>query len=124
MFERIAQFFSKGWGIFTDWIAGCWETVKAWTTSIWAVVLLAAGWVYSLLEWLNDKVESVISWVDGFLFPDVVLGGSGTFTYYFNVANTVAPIEELFRYIIAYFALLISLNIYRLVKSWIPTVSG
>jgi len=123
MFERVVSWWNSLWDKIYAHSCGIWDGAKAAITSAWGTVLIVVGWIWLILNWISDRITQLIAAIDAFAFPDVSVGSTGTLMYYFNLCNTFVPLEELFGFCIAYLGLLAFLNIYKLIKSWIPTFS-
>jgi len=103
-----------------------WTTVGAWVGIVWSVLAVVVGYYLDVLSWLEDKVTAVgdgisatlSAWGTGF----ASFGAFGASA--FGMANSFFPVAEFLSMMGVYVALWVGLLIYRVVKSWIPTVSG
>jgi len=90
----------------------------------------AAVWVFdflkeivvTLLGSLFGALTSAISTLAGYLSDAVSLLGS--YTTYLAFANAWFPVDLLFQLLYAYAIFWLALIVYKVVKSWIPFVSG
>jgi hypothetical protein len=92
--------------------------ILAFLQSVMAIGLIIAG---LLLYYWND-IQALVSEIIANL-GDIVFPASGPttsgFSYYYTLANTFTPISETVTLAVGYLALLVGLNIYRFIKSWI-----
>jgi hypothetical protein len=123
MFDAIIGWLGGAWGWLKWLIDEIWNQAKAALTSVWAVVVLVAGWIWAILENIVSSVTALISKIDQLAFPDVSPGMPGSLSYVAKVANTFFPLQEAFVYLTAFVVLLLALTGYRFIKSWIPTLS-
>lgn len=118
---------------FFSWLAGpFWNAIKGVWQTTWNV--FSAGWF-----WITATVVGFIAITDHvskFLFDAVVLATSagvglvldgqdqsGHVNSLFSVVNLFFPLAEGFTLISAYSLLMLAAFLYRLIKSWIPTVA-
>lgn len=122
MFDWLLSFW-QGFKDFIAWIwTATWDTVVKWFSSVWGVVLSFCSFMAWLWDELNAIVNQLVSLVQTFAFPSVDVNSAGL-TYYLNIANTFFPLQELFVFIVSWLTLVGVLTVYRLIKSWIPTLS-
>lgn len=121
MFDSLKRWlfdiFDKTWYI----IAEVWRQVANFFRTTWGVVLLVAGWVWTCLTYVVDSLGDVVNAVAGIVMPGLSAGGN--LTNIFGICNYFLPLQEVFAYIVLYAALLAALTVYRVIKSWIPTLS-
>jgi len=116
MFDTIVQFL-KG---FFDWIS--WLFTEVWRQcafalwSVWSFVLVAAGLIYSLFDFLKTMVSAIIGMIDTLVLPtfDLSCGGARRAL---EMANTFLPVSEFFAMLLAYLVLLGVLLGYKSLKS-------
>jgi hypothetical protein len=75
---------------------------------------------YWLLNWAIGEVSTCLGDLQSIQLPGTNLNGLTGM----ELANTFFPLVETFGLIFVYLTFLAVLNLYRLAKSWIPTVSG
>jgi hypothetical protein len=104
--------------------------------------LTSAGWFLwlkgALLGALKDGLQQFWTWLLGIVlaFADTILGlivdhlpqdwriDLSPIVYWLQVANAWFPLAETLGFLGVYYAFLLVIVVYRIVKSWIPTVSG
>lgn len=124
MFKKIIA----AWDKFFAWCAWAfseaWRAVNALFAKAWAVVLSCIAALYELWEWMTEAITTVIAVIDGIVFPAAAQAGApGAILTVLNICNTFLPLQELFNFLVAYMALYAVVMTYRLIKSWIPTLS-
>ena len=92
-------------------------------TTLWGVLVLIAGWFWTVVVFIKDSIGDVLQGLADLVLPTVSVSLASSITSYASLANTVAPLQEAMVFLVAYLGMLIVLTIYRLVKSWIPTLS-
>jgi len=75
---------------------------------------------YWLLNWAIGEASTCLEYLQSIQLPGTSLNGLTGL----ELANTFFPVVETFEILFVYLTFLAVLNLYRLVKSWIPTVSG
>ena len=75
---------------------------------------------YWLLNWAIGEASICLGYLQGIQLPGTSLNGLTGL----ELANTFFPVTETFGLLFVYLTFLAVLNLYRLVKSWIPTLSG
>lgn len=113
-----------------DWISWFGRTVWAGFISlvqtIWGKFLIMIGWVWAVLEvvkllfiWLKDQLLSIINaFID---IPHLPTGATDAFA----LLNYMVPMSETVVLFAAYLTVILTMMIYRHVKSYIPgPVSG
>jgi hypothetical protein len=98
------------------------EGVKFATTT-WGILLIVGGLAYSAFADSVGAIQSIIDVLSGQSVGTSLASPSG-FTYALSIANTFAPMDELFSYGSSYLVLVCGFGLYRLIKSWIPTLTG
>lgn len=121
MFDSILAWFSsaRSW---LDWLwRECWRQAGNVVTSVWGVLLIVIGWIYTGCKWIGDTVAEMARQIDAVAMPDF---GHGTpMTEGLAMINTFLPLQELLGFIVAYVGLRVILQGYSFIKSWIPTLS-
>jgi hypothetical protein len=91
-------------------------------STVWTIVLAFVALVYWFFNTVGAMIASLISIVDQLVFGATSASGSGLSTF-LATANTFVPLQETMVFLVSFGALLIALTTYRLIKSWIPTLS-
>jgi len=122
----LAQSFGELFGFITEWavrLSGHWRflllPVFAVITLLFHQVGFAAASVFGMIQLVANIV-------------DLLSGAKGEFSNFdwgpyeevLSLTNGIFPLAEAIAMIIAYGAFVVSLLVYRVAKSWIPTVSG
>jgi len=100
-----------------------WRQVGVTLTSAWTITLALVGVVWWAIDTISSVVAGFVGIVDAIVFPAQHAATSGPLTYWLSVANTFMPVSETMAFLVGYLALVMALTTYRLVKSWIPTLS-
>lgn len=117
-----------------NWLAGLWETVwgviqEIWRqtgetiANAWTIGLLVIGWVWWAFDKIGGVIATLVGAVDAIAFPSLSSAAPGTLSYVLSVANSFFPVDALFAFLVGYVTLRLSLTVYKLIKSWIPTLS-
>lgn len=123
MFDRIISWLAGAWS-WLGWLKDeIWRQVRGGLLSVWGFVLIAVGWLWSAVDFISSSVAAVLAKVDALVFPSVSVGMPGSLSYAASVANTFFPLQEAITMAVAFMALVLGLTVYRLIKSWIPTLS-
>lgn len=112
--SQLFQFLSN---LVSNW----WNTFRQVVTKV--VVAILAFFVALMVEWfqlLRESVEAIAALFTDFVFPEVGLEIPSAVMQGIAVANTVAPISEMFGYLILWGGLAGVLSLYRFLKSWLP----
>lgn len=118
---NIKKFFSDWFGGYWARILGMWNGSMAWLVTVWGVVLLVAGWLWSVWHFISGSLHSAIAYVDAIIIPTVG-APSGWLLGKFALANTFFPVDELFQMILAYLTLLgvlFTLKLGRKAAGWL-----
>lgn len=124
MFDAIANWFNALFEEGRSLTAFIWAQIVGFLVSVWSIVLTIATLVWLFLREVLTAIQASVAAIDAVTVPATPSGSPGTIGYFLNVANTFFPLSELFVFLVAYGALMAGLTVYRVVKSWIPTVSG
>jgi hypothetical protein len=118
-----------------DWLLNLWhlisywfgeifrETIKFFTTS-WGVILIMGGMVWFVFNDTIEALNGVAALVSGRTIDAYNQSAPGTISQILTVCNTFTPLDEFCQYFGAYMTLVIAWGTYKLIKSWIPTLSG
>ncbi len=98
-----------------------WQKFCDFGFSIWGVIVLAGGWIYYLFTSLVGHVTATVAAIANLVIPSQ--GVQNTLATFTGIANTFFPLQECMVFLVAYLSLCLALTIYRLAKSWIPTLS-
>lgn len=111
-------------GFLGNWFIECFRIAKNYVTSFWAFAVAVVGiaWVIvnhivAIIALLLDSISGLVTGDWSFTPPDgisTILAG----------ANTFFPLQEFFGYLITYGILLTVLTVYRIIKSYVPTVGS
>lgn len=99
------------------------EAIK-FTTTAWGVIVLVVGLAYAAMLDTVGAINSVVVSIDGFTSNGPSLTAPSGIGGMLAIANTFTPLDEVFQYASAFLIVLLGVGIYRLIKSWIPTMSG
>jgi len=115
------------WNGFYDFLYQAWNKVFEVVAHSWATVLIFVGWFATILASIKASFILVAEVVGQFTPMDVAAEGSvavsGGMLDMLALANTIMPLEEGIAMLIAYCTAAFYLTMYRLFKSWIPTLS-
>src|ERR1700731_3699678 len=98
------------------------EAIK-FTTTTWGVVVLIAGLAYTAMADTVGAINSALNAVQG-MGSGPSLGSTSGISTFLATTNTFCPLDEAFAYGSAYLVLVCGIGLYRVIKSWIPTLSG
>lgn len=122
MFTALLSWFA-GARTWLDWLLReIWRQVERIFTSVWGWGLITVGWIYTGAKWIGDSIGELAASIDAIQFPEIS-HGSGPMSEGLAFANTILPLEELLGFVVAYITLRLGLTVYKLIKSWIPTLS-
>jgi hypothetical protein len=100
-----------------------WDKIKLFGNTTWSLVVLVVGWLFTAVVWLGDLITETLASIASLVIPTISTTLAGSVASYAALANTVLPLSEAMVFLVAYLGMLLILTIYRLVKSWIPTLS-
>lgn len=110
-----------------DALTGLLKSAGTFFVSVWGIVVAFGGGLLIAFTTICTLIDELAVAIGDMFFPaSADVSGSlsiGGFEHYYRIANTFTPVTEVAAYCVAYFGLIIVLNIYRLIKSWIPTLS-
>jgi hypothetical protein len=98
------------------------EAIKFCTTT-WGVVVIAGGLAYTVAQDTVAAFNEALTAI-GAIDPSASLGSTSGIGTFLAVTNTFLPLDEVFAYGGAYLVLVCAVGVYRIIKSWIPTLSG
>jgi len=108
-------------GVLT-WFSPFLGNVLGFMTGAYGILTIVGLVVLTLWTEINNSIDGLISGLTTMIMPADSPTTAG-FEYYYQVANTFAPVTEVGAMAVSYMGLLVALNIYRAIKSWIPTVA-
>lgn len=135
IFSCFYNFFMYIWGIFldivyifTDFIFGIWiTTYNSVQYGVYYVFDTILSILYNLVDYVGEyfQIGQISSNRDvwGFSFNEFYQAFA-EITDLFQWVNLFIPLDTMFFCLIVYSEILVSWIVYKLVKSWIPTVSG
>jgi hypothetical protein len=120
MFTSLLQFFDALWktGL------GIFQTIWDWTkfAYVWIIGLVLAFLTIGgrVTDFVWSQVQVIFGIITGANMPNGNLVGSATGNL-LNIANIFFPVAEMFTLMTALTVTMLSMMLYRLIKSWIPT---
>jgi|ERR1700736_2024391 hypothetical protein len=122
MFSGLVAFFVSLWnGIKSIW-QGTWNIItRGWTWAVGLIVIIV-GCVTQVVNAFCDLLESVATSVAGLTAPNHTPDFSGV-SEFLAVANHFFPVAEGFALLTLMSVTWLVMISYRLVKSWLPTLS-
>ncbi len=122
MFSGLVAFFVSLWnGIKAIW-QGTWNIItRGWTWAVGLIVIIV-GCVTQVVNAFCDLLENVATSVAGLTAPNHTPDFSGV-SEFLSVANHFFPVAEGFALLAVLSITWLVMLSYRLVKSWIPTLS-
>src|ERR1051326_1840024 len=120
MFDGLVAFFVGIW----NGIKWLFNAVWTWTHNVWAWLLLITIGTWDILNRMGDGIVWLISRIPSF---GDFLGGHNNLTGFdlsaLSYANYVFPLDSLLGAVVVYAGAWIVALVYRVVKSWIPTLA-
>jgi hypothetical protein len=104
------------------WLQDAFREVVKFTTAHWGIVLIFAALAWGAMDIATSGFIVLLSIVNGLASDSFSLTPPTELLNVLAIANTFTPLQEFFVYLIGYLTLLGGLTLYRIVKSWIPTV--
>jgi hypothetical protein len=108
-----------------EWLRALLNTVWLWVLSLLAILFAPVLWILDLIiEFQNlmiTQLNSILTKVTGLM--QAVWSAVGALGYPLGLANAFIPVTEIFAALTFLFVLWVLGLLYRLIKSWIPTVS-
>ena len=123
MFNKVLSFFLSLWGSFGDLVKEIVRQCGVTLANAWTIGLAVIAAVWTVAEKIKAMVAQVAGIVDQLAFPSVSTPSSGPLTEILAVANTFLPLDTMMLNLVQWGALLLALTVYKLVKSWIPTLA-
>lgn len=121
MFTSVLNFFAGLWDVAKSIAQGAWNVVLAgWTWAVGVVVMLF-GLVSFVVERISSAVTELVGLFASLTVPDP--NASQSVGDWLAVGNTFFPLQEMFSMLVLLSATWITVMTYRLIKSWIPTLS-
>jgi len=122
------EWLKDAFGSLFNWLATFGNLVNSFFKFQWLCITGGVAflmWAFEIL--VNDLASMATSLADTFTSAQAGMAAPGTkSTFLVNalaLANTLTPLEELIAYVVLYVVIMSSLTLYRLIKSWIPTLS-
>jgi len=92
-----------------------WDTVVKWVGQKWAVTLTFFGITFLFFDKVKEGIGYALSQVANVVIPATnVTSSMSQISHILALCNTFFPLEELFVFIVAYYALLIALTLLRI----------
>jgi len=123
MFASLISWLAGAFNWTSDAITEVWRVIKDFYGWWFGLIITAVGWLWLVLTWVTNSLTDVLEQIDALVFPTLSSGVPGPVSSCMALANTFFPVAELFAFLIAWLALMLTLSAYRLIKSWIPTLS-
>ena len=122
MFDAIGAFFNALWSACKGIWQSVWDIlVKGWTWAVGLIVLIV-GCVTQVVNAMADLLENVAAEVGSLTAPDHHPDFSAA-TDFLATANHFFPVQETFALMMLLSVTWLIMLSYRLVKSWLPTLS-
>lgn len=102
------------------------EPVFRFLSKAWFITVAFFGFVFWAFQTVESAIVQVINTVSSMVVPSAGtpgVTGAGGITYLLQLANTFVPLQETLAFLVTYFAFHVILSLYRIIKSWIPTLS-
>jgi hypothetical protein len=121
MFNAIGWLLNSIWTALRSIIQGIWNIVlQGWTWAVGLIVVICTV-VTDVVNTIASMLESLATALSSLTLPDSnVVGSVGDCL---AVANYFFPVEEMFAGLVLISATWIIMLVYRVIKSWIPTLS-
>jgi hypothetical protein len=109
-------------------LSSIWTKVASFATLTWATVTIVAGWIYYCVTEAGNAIADIGPTILAIVIPSGVSGSAGsglssTILSWCAIANTLFPLAEAMGFLVGWLGLCVILSGYRLIKSWIPTLS-
>lgn len=108
------------------------DWIRQWVNGVWVFVLGFIAWLLTPIKWFLKYVEDSLLWMSEQLDTfrqfvddlwDRFFAAYGQIGNVLSIANGIVPLNHIFAALTMLFSLWLIALIYRLVKSWIPTVA-
>lgn len=120
--DWLASLLNGIWQAFVEWFKGVIKYASDAVSWFWTTVAVGvAGLFHALIVTFASIVHAATDKLTTVVLPNLGLPPLASDVY--NFANTFAPVTEALTLGSAYLALVGVLTAYRLIKSWIPTLS-
>jgi len=103
---------------------GFWEGLKGLALSYWGALIAMGTALLSCWDLLNGWVADAAQVLVELVIPSIGVQWSSSLLAAAALGNKFVPLTEACVFFVAWGALSLGLQIYALIKSWIPTVSG
>lgn len=109
-------------GGFLTWLKAVWDYAKKSVSWFWATVMAAAlAAVHYVVDSFNQMIDSATKVITDNVIPALQL--PDITGQYYELSNTFFPVTLALLLLGAYLGFIGALTLYRLIKSWIPTLS-
>lgn len=109
------------WGAFDKWLWFATESLKqawAWCKSIWGVVLIGAGWLWTISSYWKGGIGDVVDAIQEIVIPNIDTNASGI-SATLAICNRFLPLSEMFLMLAAYLSLVTGISLYRIAKKYL-----
>jgi hypothetical protein len=121
-FEGLIAFIGAVWSALKAIIQGTWDIIqRGWTWAVGLIVIIV-GCVTQVVNAFSELLENVASSVAGLTAPNHAPDFSAL-SEFLAVANHFFPVAEMFGLLTVLSITWLIMISYRLVKSWLPTLS-
>lgn len=114
------------------WLAWLWSTIKAIWQACWEFIKTGWTWIVATIvgfiaithqvsTFVVNVIGQVFDLINGVVLPNHNLSSPSVGTL-MDFANYIFPLNEGLTLMSAYSLVLMSLTLYKLIKSWIPTL--
>lgn len=123
MFQTLLNFLAEVQQWFSWLFTEVWRQFGVVLKSYWGWCLIFVGWGFTVVKFVDAALQEILARIDSINLPTVTSYVPGGATVSLQFINTFLPLSELLGYIVALMVLRLGLSVYRLIKSWIPTLS-
>ena len=123
MFQVLINWLADGQNWLSWIIRECWRQIGSALKSYWAWIIICVGWIYTGAKFVGDCLTELVSVVANINIPTISNPVPSGAYQALAFINTILPLTELVGFVVALILLRLGLTMYRLVKSWIPTLS-
>jgi hypothetical protein len=122
MFSAIGAFFLGLWNALKALVQTIWNVVQqGWTWAVGLIVIIV-GCVTEVVTAINNLLSEAVGALSSLVMPQSNVSASGVGNF-LAVANHFFPVEEMFALMTAISVVWVIAISYRLIKSWLPTLS-
>ena len=123
MFDWLLNFFANLWSAFVSLVQGVWDFCKTGWTWIVALIVGFVSVTHHVSTFVYNTAADLLTQVSGVALTSSPGAHVGTAGDIIAIANTFFPVAEGFTLVVAYCLIVAAAYSYRLVKSWLPTLS-